>query len=67
MTTLTQLAPHEAIWTLTNGVVASRCLHVVAELGVADHIGDLFRRTGFSDGRVVETAGAVRIVEAMAV
>jgi hypothetical protein len=38
MTAITQLQPHEAIWTLTNGVVASRCLHVVAELGVADHI-----------------------------
>ena len=30
--------PHEVIWTLTNAVVASSCLHVVAELGVADHI-----------------------------
>lgn len=32
--------PHEIIWTLTNAVVASRCLHVVAELGVADDVGD---------------------------
>ena len=32
--------PHEVVWTLTNAVVASRCLQVVAELGVADHIGD---------------------------
>lgn len=32
--------PHEIVWTLTNGLVASKCLHVVAELGVADHIGD---------------------------
>ena len=32
--------PHEIVWTLTNNVIASRCLHVVAELGVADHIGD---------------------------
>jgi hypothetical protein len=31
--------PHEIVWTLTNNVVASRCLHVVAELGVADHLG----------------------------
>lgn len=32
--------PHEVIWTLTNAVVASSGIHVVAELGVADHIGD---------------------------
>jgi C-methyltransferase len=32
--------PHEIIWTLTTAVLPSRCLHVVAELGVADHIGE---------------------------
>jgi hypothetical protein len=32
--------PHELIWTLTNAGVAARCLHVVAALGVADHIDD---------------------------
>src|SRR5579859_3189122 len=32
--------PHQTIWTLANGTVPSACLHVVAELGVADHIGD---------------------------
>ena len=32
--------PHEIVWTLTNAVVASKCLHVVAELGVADHVGN---------------------------
>ena len=37
---MTQQQPHEIVWTLTNAVVASRCLHVVAELGVADHVGD---------------------------
>ena len=31
--------PHEVIWTLTNAVVVSSGIHVVAELGVADHIG----------------------------
>ena len=31
--------PHEVIWTLTNAVVVSGGIHVVAELGVADHIG----------------------------
>ena len=32
--------PHEIIWNLTNAVVVSSSIHVVAELGVADHIGD---------------------------
>ena len=32
--------PHEIVWTLTNAVVASRALHVIAELGVADQIDD---------------------------
>ncbi len=38
--TATRQQPHEIIWTLTNAVVASRCLHVVAELGVADDLDD---------------------------
>ncbi len=33
-------APHELIWTLTNAYVPSTCLHLVAELGVADRIGE---------------------------
>lgn len=33
-------APHEIIWNLATSTVVSRTLHVVAELGVADHIGD---------------------------
>jgi len=32
--------PHEIIWNLTSAYVSSRCLHVVAELGVADQITD---------------------------
>jgi len=31
--------PHELIWSLTNAVVPSTCLHLMAELGVADEIG----------------------------
>ena len=38
--TATEQEPHEVMWTLTNAVVASRCLHVVAELGVADDVAD---------------------------
>ncbi len=41
MSTTTQTAqPHEIIWTLTNEVVVSRSVHVIAELGVADYIED---------------------------
>lgn len=32
--------PHETLWALTTAVVASRSLHVIAELGVADHVAD---------------------------
>ena len=32
--------PHEIVWTLANAVIPSRCLHVVAELGVADEVGN---------------------------
>ena len=32
--------PHEVVWTLINHVIPSRSLQVVAELGVADHIGE---------------------------
>ena len=32
--------PHEAIWALATATVASRTLHVIAELGVADEIDD---------------------------
>lgn len=35
----TEQQPHELVWSITNAVVASRALHVVADLGVADHIG----------------------------
>ena len=40
MTTIThtQQPPHAVVWTLANAVVASRCLHIAAELGVADHV-----------------------------
>lgn len=35
-----QVQPHEMVWTLAAGVVPARCLHVIAELGVADELGD---------------------------
>jgi hypothetical protein len=36
----TELAPHELVWTLTNAYVPAACLHLIAELGVADRVGD---------------------------
>lgn len=39
-TTTTTAAPHEIVSTITNSVVPARCLYLVAELGVADHIDD---------------------------
>jgi hypothetical protein len=38
--TMTAQLPHEIVWTLTNGAVVSKSLRVIAELGVADHLGD---------------------------
>ena len=32
--------PHEVVWSLINAVVPARCIHVVADLGVADCIDD---------------------------
>ncbi len=38
--TTTEPQPHQVVWTLAQAVVPSRALHVVAELGVADALGD---------------------------
>lgn len=38
--TVTEQQPHEVMWTLTTAFVVSGCLHVVAELGVADDVAD---------------------------
>jgi C-methyltransferase len=35
-----QKPPHELVWELSNAIIASRSLHVIAELAVADHIDD---------------------------
>jgi C-methyltransferase len=40
MSTTTITLPQETVWALTNSVVAGRAIQVVAELGVADHVGD---------------------------
>ena len=37
---VTEQRPNELVWSLTNGVVLSKCLHAVAELDLADYIGD---------------------------
>ena len=36
--TETTAPPHETVWTVTTSLVSARALHVVAELGVADHL-----------------------------
>lgn len=35
-----QQAPHETVWTLATAVIASRTLQIIAELGVADLVGE---------------------------
>ena len=35
-----QAPPHELIWEVAQAIAVSRSLHVVADLGVADHVGD---------------------------
>jgi C-methyltransferase len=37
---MAQPQPHEAIWALATAGFSARCLHVVADRGVADHIDD---------------------------
>jgi len=37
---MTEQQPHEVSWALSSAFVASRCLHVVAELGVADEVAE---------------------------
>lgn len=32
--------PHEIVWRLSTAGFATRCIHLVADLGVADRIGD---------------------------
>jgi O-methyltransferase len=42
MSTVTApVRPHELVWNITNAVITSRSLHVVADLGVADHIDEM--------------------------
>src|SRR5829696_1806620 len=35
-----QPSPPDIVWALSTAAFAARCLHVVSDLGVADHIGD---------------------------
>ena len=38
--TETTAPAHEIIWSLTNAAVPSACLHLIADTGVADHLGE---------------------------
>src|SRR5690242_14582827 len=40
MDTAVTTRPDELIWTITNSMVTSRALHLVAEIGVADALSD---------------------------
>lgn len=35
-----QAPPHEPIWEIAHAIDASRSLHIVANMGVANHVGD---------------------------
>jgi hypothetical protein len=41
-----QPSPPDIVWALSTAAFAARCLYVVADLGVADHIGDQPVRIG---------------------
>jgi hypothetical protein len=53
MATLVATPPNEVIWNLCNSVVSCRSLYLVAELGIADHLGDTPR----SAAQLAEPAG----------
>ena len=71
----TELQPHEVVWGITNAQVASRALHVVADLGVADHIAgepvtarELAERCGAHAGaldRVLRLLATIGVFEAV--
>ena len=66
-TTAPAAQPHEIVWTLTNAVVASRSIHVVAELGVADHIAEgVVTATELAGACVVDPDGLERILRLLA-
>jgi len=51
--------PHELVWTLATAGFAARCIHVAADLGVADRIGDDPVVTGDLAAAVGADAGAL--------
>ena len=60
--TTRQPAPHEIVWALEQAVVPSRALQVVAELGIADHLGDEPTTTGELAASCAVDADALRRV-----
>jgi O-methyltransferase len=62
-----QPQPHEILWTLTTAVVPSRCLHIVAELGVADDVGeDPVSAAQLASGRGVDADALDRVLRLLA-
>ena len=61
-TTMLEPAPHEVVWALAQAIVPSRALQVVAELGIADHLGDEPTSTGELAASCAVDAEALRRV-----
>lgn len=60
--------PHQVIWSLSTGIVLSRCLHVAAEIGVADALDDTPVSTLDLAARCGANADALRrVLELLAV
>lgn len=59
--------PQATIWETTNAIVGSRALHVVAELGVADQVGDQVRPvSGIAAACGVDPASLDRVLRLLA-
>lgn len=59
--------PHEIVWRLSTAGFAARCLHLVADLGVADHIGDApVKVTDLADVCAVKADALDRVLRLLA-
>jgi C-methyltransferase len=67
METTVAARPEELIWSITNSVVTSRALHLVAELGVADCVDDQPMRFAELAGRCrVDSTALERVLRLLA-
>jgi C-methyltransferase len=64
---MSQQLPHEMVWNLSTAGYAARCMHVVAELGVADRIDDRPVPVGeLASGCAVHPAALDRVLHLLA-